>query len=80
MKRRHQKVVVIQRIADEQFYCGAPGGSSPQWTPDLAEANFVAPSKVKGLIRAVWGAMRGTTVRSRWFRNWFWRVRNEAES
>lgn len=53
--QRHQKVVVIQRIADQQFYCGPKGASTPQWTPDIAMANFVSPTKVKSLIRAVWG-------------------------
>lgn len=52
---RPQKVVVIQRVADDQFYCAPKGALSPNWTADIRMANLVAPSKVKGLIRATWG-------------------------
>lgn len=55
MKRRSQKVLVIQRRADGAFYHAPKGSNAPQWTDDVRLANFVSPKRVRGLIRADWG-------------------------
>ncbi len=52
---RYQKVVVIRRRSDGLYYTAPPRSAAPSWTADLRQANFVAPSKVRGLIRAEWG-------------------------
>lgn len=55
MKPRAQKVMVIRRKSDGLFYYAPKGSTTPQWSEDLEQANFIAPSKVKSLIRVDWG-------------------------
>ncbi len=55
MKCRAQKVMVVQRKSDDLFYAGQKGSSAPNWVENIEDANFVAPSKIKSLICAVWG-------------------------
>lgn len=55
MKSRAQKVVVIRRKEDGLYYAASKGASDPKWVEAVEGANFVAPGKVKSLIRAVWG-------------------------
>lgn len=53
--QRHQRVFVIQRVSDGLYYHAPKGAHSPLWTKDLWRANFIAPTKAKSTIRAVWG-------------------------
>ena len=52
--KRSQRVMVVQRRSDGMFWKQQKNGIA-QWTPDIREANFISPNRVKGLVRATWG-------------------------
>lgn len=52
---RMQAIMVIRRKADGHYFYGGKGSSTPHWTPDIALANLVAPTKVRSTIRVDWG-------------------------